>query len=285
MIVQTVQKLPSVPVVFSGAGSSLPDNSVANTVSQWTKLFKIESDNLRVKVQGFLRGYDKSFGGNPKSQQKFLSRIEQVYGNCLMLKSAEFGKRAKFSVQLDMLVSDVAPRNSDLENGEQNWLSGVRLTIIKDGPHRKFHNNFELIGYVSHHAMTRMIQRGACHKPEDIRKTLTINWHKISNFEYLTRDLRSNVKRPEDHNWLFPVKSLDNQPLVFVLSLTKRADEDDTQLYDIFVRTVMPRSYLKNHQLPAFDELDDFMERQGHFVNNPELVKAFHRLIALNECV
>lgn len=194
--------------------------------------------------------------GNPKGQTRYFNRLTATLGRAVLFSHLRTGTSKRFYMAHDFW----SPLGVGMEC--------IRLEAMGSGAGRPVDSGISHMFAMSHHALSKLVQRAGCQTPEDlvamIRKTWTLlQWIVLSIDE-------TGIKPPtsDESGWLLPVQAANGEFVYFVLT------RDKDGLSPVFVPTVLARKMLPNPDAPfqpLFQLMDDLI--QGRIDRDAKEVK------------
>ncbi|HEY8138773.1 MAG TPA: hypothetical protein VIF61_13100 [Methylocystis sp.] len=229
--------IPAAPIVAPGAGAEIADKYAARLVGQWLDALHVEARRAGAALHAHFLTREGRIGGNAIAQRRWAARVERIFGNRLLASRLESGSRAKFNLQLDVMLP-MDGLGLTAVPGELAWLAGLRMSVISGGPNSHPSQELHFVAALSRHALTRMVQRCHCETAADLHAAFRAAWPGLSRAEEVTREQR---KAEPSLVWRVPViLPTMAEPAIFVVA--GPGPDDDPRIF--FVKTAFPISFL-----------------------------------------
>jgi hypothetical protein len=229
--------IPAAPIVAPGAGAEIADKYATRLVGQWLEALYAESHSGATALRRHFETPQGRIGGNPIAQRRWAARVERIFGNRLLASRLETGSRARFHLQLDVLLLTNG-LGLPAPPGELAWLAGFRMDVSRTGAKSSGADHLDFVAAISKHALVRMVQRCGCETAADLHAAFRAAWPVLSRAEEVTREQR---KAEPSLVWRVPViLPTMAEPAIFVVAGPGPAD--DPRVF--FVKTAFPISFL-----------------------------------------
>jgi hypothetical protein len=230
--------IPAAPIVAPGAGAEIADKYAARLVGQWLEALHSEARRAGAALEAHFRTREGRIGGNAIAQRRWAARVERIFGERLLASRLQSGDRAKFNLELDVMLPMAAIRPDTVAAGELAWLAGLRMSMISAGANSHPARELHFVAALSRHALVRMVQRCGCETAADLHAAFRAAWPVLSRVEAMTREQR---KSEPSSIWRIPVNlPTMAEPAIFVTA--GPSAEDDPRIF--FVKTAFPISFL-----------------------------------------
>lgn len=230
--------IPSAPIVAPGAGAEIADKHAARLVGQWLSALHVEARQAGADLHAHFLTREGRVGGNAIAQRRWAARIERIFGERLLASRLWTGGRAKFRLELDVMLPMEAIRRDPVAAGELAWLAGLRMSVRGAGPNSHPSQELHFVAALSRHALVRMVQRCNCETATDLHAAFRAAWPVLSRVEAMTREQR---QREAHLIWKIPViLPTMAEPAIFIAAGPSPAD--DPCLF--YVKTAFPISFL-----------------------------------------
>jgi hypothetical protein len=191
----TAHHKPAAPIIAAGMGHELPDLYAGKVVNRW--LDHIHADEMTNQAStASILAQSRGIGGSPVAQKKFAARIVKGMGDNLLFHSIITGKRANFSIAWDVLHAGGAliERATDWDDTVEppRWVYIMRNLLRKAGPQSELQHRHFPIAAISHHALTRIVQRAGVERYADVVKMMHSAWRSLCLVELATRPARED---------------------------------------------------------------------------------------------
>jgi hypothetical protein len=229
--------IPAAPIVAPGAGAEIADKYAARLVGQWLEALHVEARRAGAALHAHFKTREGRIGGNAIAQRRWASRVERIFGDRLLASRLESGSRAKFHLQLDVMLP-MDGLGLAAVPGELAWLAGLRMDVSRAGANSHPAQELYFVAALSRHALTRMVQRCGCETAADLHAAFRATWPVLSRVEAMTREQR---KAKTALVWRVPViLPTMTEPAIFIAAGPSPAD--DPRVF--FVKTAFPISFL-----------------------------------------
>ncbi|HEY8124528.1 MAG TPA: hypothetical protein VIF88_03800 [Methylocystis sp.] len=227
----------SAPIVAPGAGGDIADKYASRLVGQWLDALYAESHSAAKALHKHFLTREGRIGGNPIAQRRWAARVERMFGSRLLASRLETGSRARFHLQLDVLLP-TNWRGLAATPGELAWLAGFRMDVSRAGAESHPAQYLDFVAAISKHALVRMVQRCGCETAADLHAAFRAAWPVLSRAEEMTREQR---QAEPSLVWRIPVNlPTMAEPAIFVMA--GPSPDDDPRVF--FVKTAFPISFL-----------------------------------------